>query len=196
MQRLDGRLVLSPTDLTHHQECRHLTRPDLGVTQGAWSPPKEGTSEELQFVFDRGLEHEKKYLASLVASGRTVIEIPGGSGAEGRRRAEEQTVEAMRRGVDVVYQGTFYDGVWGGQADFLLKVPGRSSFGDWAYEIADTKLARKVKVAALLQMATYAERLTVLQGVAPEFVHVVTGDGESRPWRLTDVAAYARRART
>jgi hypothetical protein len=23
MQRLDGQLVLSPTDLTHHQECRH-----------------------------------------------------------------------------------------------------------------------------------------------------------------------------
>src|SRR3954463_3328115 len=44
-------------------------------------------------------------------------------------------------------------------------------------------------------MATYAERLTVLQGVAPEFIHVVTGDGESRPWRLIDVAAYARRAR-
>src|SRR5688500_13667110 len=44
-------------------------------------------------------------------------------------------------------------------------------------------------------MATYAERLTVLQGVAPERIHVVTGDGESRPWRLIDVAAYARRAR-
>ena len=44
-------------------------------------------------------------------------------------------------------------------------------------------------------MATYAERLTVLQGVAPERIHVVTGDGVSRPWRLIDVAAYARRAR-
>src|SRR5688500_15560773 len=44
-------------------------------------------------------------------------------------------------------------------------------------------------------MATYAERLTVLQGVAPERIHVVTGDGASRPWRLLDVAAYARRAR-
>ena len=115
--------------------------------------------------------------------------------AEGRRRAEAQTVEAMRRGVDVVYQGTFFDGAWGGQADFLLRVETPSDFGDWSYEIADTKLARKLKVAALLQMATYAERLTVLQGVAPEFIHVVTGDGVSRPWRLIDVAAYARRAR-
>jgi predicted RecB family nuclease len=195
MQRLDGRLVLSPTDLTSHQECRHLTRLDLGVAAGEWAPPSEATSAEVQFVFDRGLEHERKYLASLAARGLSVTEIAGGSGLGGRRRAEAEMVEAMRSGVDVVYQGTFFDGAWGGQADFLLRVETPSLFGDWSYEIADTKLARKLKVAALLQMATYAERLTQLQGVAPEFVHVVTGDGESRPWRLIDVAAYARRAR-
>jgi predicted RecB family nuclease len=195
MQRLDGRLVLSPTDLTHHQECAHLNRLDLGVAAGEWAAPAVETPEDVQFVFDRGLEHERKYLESLKAAGKTVVEIPGGSGAEGRRRAEQQTVEAMRRGVDVVYQGTFFDGAWGGQADFLLRVETPSVFGDWSYEIADTKLARKLKVAALLQMATYAERLTVLQGVAPEWIHVVTGDGVSRPWRLIDVAAYARRAR-
>src|SRR3954453_1245944 len=44
-------------------------------------------------------------------------------------------------------------------------------------------------------MATYADRLAVLQGRTPERICVVTGDGESRPWRLVDVAAYARRAR-
>src|SRR4051794_881270 len=196
MQRLDGQLVLSPTDLTHHQECAHLTRLDLGVALGEWAAPDVETPEDVQFVFDRGLEHERRYLESLKAAGKSVVEIPGGSGAEGRRRAEAQTVEAMRRGVDVVYQGTFLDGAWGGQADFLLRVETPSPvFGDWSYEIADTKLARKLKVAALLQMATYAERLTLLQGVAPEFIHVVTGDGVSRPWRLSDVVAYARRAR-
>src|SRR5215207_641443 len=196
MQRLDGRLVLSPTDLTSHQECRHLTRLDLGVAAGEWAAPNVETTEELHFVFDRGMAHEKKYLDSLKAEGRTVAEIGTVFDAEGRRRAEAETVEAMRRGFDVVYQGTFFDGAWGGQADFLLRVETPSpGFGDWSYEIADTKLARKLKLAALLQMATYAERLTVLQGVAPEFIHVVTGDGVSRPWRLIDVAPYARRAR-
>src|SRR6476659_7196819 len=101
MQRLDGQLVLSPTDLTHHQECAHLTRLDLGVAAGEWAAPEAETPEDVQFVFDRGLEHERKYLESLKAEGRSVVEIPGGSGADGRRRAEEQTVEAMRSGVDV-----------------------------------------------------------------------------------------------
>ncbi|GAA1243477.1 TM0106 family RecB-like putative nuclease [Oryzihumus leptocrescens] len=45
---------------------------------------------------------------------------------------------------------------------------------------------------ALLQMATYAERLTTLQGVAPRHLVVVTGDKEQHPWRLVDVAPYAR----
>ncbi|MCW2682509.1 MAG: hypothetical protein JWP33_422, partial [Blastococcus sp.] len=115
MQRLAGRLVLSPTDLTAHQECRHLTRLDLGVAAGEWSAPDVETTEELQFIFDRGMAHEKKYLDSLKAEGRTVVEIETVFDAEGRRRAEAQTVEAMRAGFDVVYQGTFFDGAWGGQ---------------------------------------------------------------------------------
>src|SRR3954447_23186104 len=110
MQRLDGQLVLSPTDLTHHQECAHLTRLDLGVAAGEWAAPDVETPEDVQFVFDRGIEHEKRYLESLRAASRTVEEIEAASGAEGRRRAEARTVEAMRHGVDVVYQGTFFDG--------------------------------------------------------------------------------------
>jgi predicted RecB family nuclease len=195
MQRLDGDLVLSPTDLTKHQECRHLTRLDLEVADGALSAPEGEVDEQLQLIFDLGMAHEAAYLQSLRAQGLSIVEIAGGSGVDGRRRAEAETVEAMRSGVDVVYQGTFFDGAWGGQADFLRRVEIPSSFGSWSYEIADTKLARRMKVAALLQMAAYAERLTELQGRAPDRLYVVTGDGLERPWRLVDVAAYARRAR-
>ena len=35
----------------------------------------------------------------------------------------------------------------------------------------------------------------LLQGVAPQWLTVVTGDTESHPWRLVDVAPYARRRR-
>src|SRR5215211_3622008 len=156
MQRIDGRLVLSPTDLTRHQECGHLTTLDLAVVNGRLTPPVEGPGDELQLVFERGLAHEEAYLASLKAAGRTVVEIDTEFSGEGRRRAEEATLRAMQDGVDVVYQATFFDGVWGGHADFLLRVERPSALGPWSYDIADTKLARRMKVAALLQMATYA----------------------------------------
>jgi uncharacterized protein len=195
VQNIDGQLVLSPTDLTRHQECRHLTRLDLDVVQGRLAPPSEEPDEALEIIFQRGRDHEAAYLEWLRGSGRTIVEVPTAFDAAGRRSAEDATVEAMRAGADVVYQGTFFDGSWGGQADFLLRVEEPSDLGAWSYEIADTKLARRMKLAALLQMATYADRLAVLQGRAPERLFVVTGDGEEHPWRLVDVASYARRAR-
>src|SRR3954453_17941234 len=96
----------------------------------------------------------------------------------------------MRAGVDVIHQAALFDGTWGGQADFLLKTSTPSDLGDWPYEVADAKLPRRIKVPALLQMATYADRLAALQGREPERICVVTGDGVLRPWRLGDVPAY------
>ena len=58
----------------------------------------------------------------------------------------------MRAGADVIYQATFFDGRWRGHADFLLRVDTPSDLGAWSYEVADAKLARRVKAAAVLQM--------------------------------------------
>ncbi|MDN5764537.1 MAG: TM0106 family RecB-like putative nuclease [Humibacillus sp.] len=193
MQRIDGRLVLSPTDLTKHVACPHITTLDLEALESG-APRTVPTDDALNLVFAKGLQHESSYLETLRAAGLVVEDIAelGLRGAA----AERATVDAMRRGVDVVYQATFFDGAWVGLADFLLKVPGRpSDLGDFSYDIADTKLARRLKVPALLQMATYAERLETLQGVPPQWLTVVTGDRAQHQWRLVDVAPYARRRR-
>ncbi|MEO6143851.1 MAG: TM0106 family RecB-like putative nuclease [Dermatophilaceae bacterium] len=200
MQRIDGQLVLSPTDLTKHLACPHVTTLDLSALTdtGYGDTPYGGAKtadDSLNLIFSKGTEHERAYLQRLSDSGLKVTEIPTRFDVAGRREAEQETLAAMRTGVEVIYQATFYDGRWGGQADFLLRTDRPSDLGDWSYDIADTKLARRLKVPALLQMATYAERLAQLQGVHPEFLTVVTGDGLEHPWPLADVAHYARRAR-
>ena len=194
MQKLNGQLVLSPTDLTKHLACRHVTGLDLEVLRGN-RPKPVVDDDDLQLIFKKGLAHERDFLDHLKSEGRSVVEIPTRFDAGGRQEAESQTVGAMQSGADVVYQGTFFDGMWGGQADFLLRVERPSELGDWSYEIADTKLARRLKVPALLQMSTYADRLTQLQGVEPAHLYVVTGDKETHQWRLVDVSSYAHRAR-
>ena len=185
MQRIDGHLVLSPTDLTKHVACAHVTTLDLEALE-AGHARATGVDDALNLVFTKGLAHERLYLDRLRSEGRHVEDIAA-LGLRGRD-AEAATVDAMRRGVDVVYQATFFDGVWVGLADFLLRVDlpdgGQSAFGGWRYDIADTKLARRLKVPALLQMATYAARLETLQGVPPQWLTVVTGDQEQHPWRL------------
>ncbi len=193
VQRIDGELVLSPTDLTKHMGCAHITSLDLLSSQGL--AQAADPDDALELIFRLGLAHEDGYLQSLREAGKSVTTIEGADASVDRAGREQETLAALRTGVDVVHQGTFFDGQWGGQADFLLRVERPSALGSWSYEIADTKLARKLKVPALLQMAIYAERLEVLQGVAPARLSVVTGDGVDHPWRLVDVAAYARRAR-
>ena len=195
VQIVDGELVVSPTDLTRFLACRHLTALDRQVATGE-RPPPPAAGEALEQLFRRGLEHESAYLARLRAQGRRVVEIPpAGPGAAGLRAAEEATVAAMAAGADVVYQGSFFDGGWRGQADFLLRVDDRPGRWPWSYDVADTKLARRLKVPAVLQMAAYAERLAVLQGVEPEHLVVVAGDGAQLSYRFADCAAYARRVR-
>ena len=92
---------------------------------------------------------------------------------------------------------TFFDGRWLGLADFLLRVETPSELGPWSYEVADTKLARHTKASALLQICSYIEQLTRIQGRQPEWMHVALG-GSARTvdrHRVTDYMAYYRQAR-
>ena len=114
--------------------------------------------------------------------------------------AAAATVDAMAAGADVIYQATFFNGRWRGHADFLLRrdSPERpSSFGAFHYEVADTKLARHVKAGAVLQICSYVDQLTVLQGVQPEWLHVALGGSahETVRLRVDDFMAYYRAAK-
>ncbi|MDT4908875.1 MAG: hypothetical protein QOI69_2116 [Pseudonocardiales bacterium] len=192
MYKSDDMLFVSPTDLTKYLACRHLTHLDLAVARGELTPPAKGTDEMLEVLFTKGNEHEHRYLQSLRDRGRVVVEIAHPKGdAAALRAAELATENAMAARADVIYQATFFDGRWRGHADFLLRRDDRPGRWAWSYDVADTKLARRMKVPALLQMATYADRLTSLQGIEPEHLIVVTGDRAEHEYRFADCAAYA-----
>jgi predicted RecB family nuclease len=186
----DAGLMLSPTDLTKHLACAHVTTLDLMLARREIPEPAEA-DESLELIFRLGIEHEKRYLEGLKLAGRVVVEIPEQADLDSR---VDLTERALRGGADVVYQATFAHAGQRGHADFLLRVDEPSLLGDYSYDVADTKLARKLKVAALLQMADYGRHLERLQGRPPQWLIVVAGDGEERFFRYADAAAYARRA--
>ncbi|MBA2564807.1 MAG: TM0106 family RecB-like putative nuclease, partial [Gemmatimonadetes bacterium] len=107
-----------------------------------------------------------------------------------------ETLAAMRGGADAVYQAVLFDGTWLGYADFLQRVDGPSALGDFSYEVADTKLARRVKAGTLLQLCVYSEQLACLQGVMPEKMHVVLGGMDRQSFALSDFTAYHRRVKS
>ena len=100
----------------------------------------------------------------------------------------------MRAGVDVVYQAALDDEVWSGRVDFLRRVDTPSELGAWSYEVFDTKLARETKAETILQLSVYSHLLGKLQGVRPQWMHVVAPgkDFEPESYRVDEYAAYYR----
>lgn len=153
MQLLDDKLVLSASDLNNYLACEHLTTLDLArVRREIEAPSAQGADVEL--VTRKGDEHEARYLDALKAEGREVIEIslPEDGSRSALEAAAAQTEEALRAGPDVIYQATFFRDGLRGHADFLFRVDRPSDLGDYSYEVADTKLARRAKPYFILQL--------------------------------------------
>ncbi|MGQ0606940.1 MAG: TM0106 family RecB-like putative nuclease [Chloroflexota bacterium] len=202
MQLIDGRPVFSATDLVGYLACEHLTALERAALAGLVKRPMRA-DPELDVIRERGLRHEARYLSDLTATGRAVVEIARNDDEERGdriRRQAEETIAAMASGADVIFQATFFDGRWLGYADFLLRMesPERpSTWGPYHYEVADTKLARHVKAGAVLQICSYVEQLTRIQGVQPEEMRVVLGGSarETATLRVDDYMAYYRAAK-
>jgi uncharacterized protein len=200
MQLIGGQPVFAATDLVGFLACEHLVGLELAAIAGLVQRPVR-LDPELDLIAKRGLEHEARYLADLERRGKGVTSLAGGARdlpAEERlaqlKAAAAETGAALRRGGDVVYQATFFDGRWLGHADFVVRVERPSDLGAWSYEVVDTKLARHVKASALLQICSYVEQLTAIQGLEPEFMHVALG-GSARAvehHRVADYMAYYR----
>ena len=200
MQLIDGQPVYAATDLVGFLACSHRLALERAALGGLVRKPIRA-DPAMDLIAKRGTAHEERYRDELIASGRTVVEItPDGSIADRGdvlRAAAAATVDALRRGVDVVYQATFFDGRWVGYADFLLKVDTPSNLGSWSYEVADTKLARSIKGSAVLQICSYVEQLAAIQGVQPALLHVVLGGSrrETASLRVADYMAYYRQVK-
>lgn len=192
MRRIDDVLRLSASDLMRFKGCRHATALDLRLIEvGDIEPREDGAEAEL--LQRQGDEHELAFLEQMKASGRRVVEIPkDGLSLEESVRL---TLEAMRGGPDVIFQGALLDGAWGGYSDFLERVERPSGLGAWSYEVVDTKLKRKPDPKHVLQLCLYSDLLAKVQGVAPEEAHLQLGDGSRFTVRLSEVSSYSRHAR-
>jgi predicted RecB family nuclease len=186
----DGTVTLSPSDLSAHLACQHLTTLSLRVVRGELEQPHL-ESPHRDLIFRKGEEHEAAYLALLEAGGRSIVRIPTYDDedfdADVARRLTEEAIRAAE--ADVVYQPFLTDGRWRGFADFLELQPGGG------YEPVDTKLARSAKPAHVLQLCFYAEQVERISGRPVERIHVENGRGERETFRVAEFAAYYHRVR-
>ena len=192
MQRIDGATLYSATDVANFLECEHLAALDFAALgDDALRAGRAARDESAELFAKKGDAHERAHLERLRAQGLSIADIAAEGGSLDDKVA--RTLDAMRGGVQVVYQAALRDGVLAGHADFLRRVDGESSaFGAWRYEVADTKLARSPKAKFLVQLAFYSHLLARAQGVEPRQMHVVLGDHSERAYRSADYLRYFR----
>lgn len=190
MQYIAGKILLSASDLVRFTGCTHATFLDLQRLRGEGPEPSED-SEDAVLLQKQGDAHEATHLERLKSAGKDVTSIP-------RRDLSTDTAatrSALTAGSEVIFQGAFLSGNWGGWSDFLMRVDRPSALGSFSYEVSDTKLKRQAHPKHVLQLVLYSDLLTEIQDTAPEFAYVELGNGKRATLRLADYAYYARKAR-
>jgi uncharacterized protein len=137
MKGLDGRVLYAASDLMGFLGCRHSIFLDLMDMQTPLEKAEDNA--QAQLIQERGLEHERHYLRTLQDVGLNIVEIPEDHPLPDR---VAQTLNAMRQGVDVIYQAALWHAPWHGFADFLHRVNRASALGDFSYETIDCKLSQ------------------------------------------------------
>ncbi len=191
MRISDGRLSLSPTDLTAFLACPHLTRLESEVARGKRDRPLFD-DPHAALLRRKGHDHEWAYHERLRAAGRTIVDIPHYEDSDFNPVTSQRLTEAAIReaAADVIYQPYLGEDAWRGFADFLERQ------ADGSYEPVDTKLARTARPEHLLQLCFYAEQLARVQNRLPERVHVELGSGRRESFLTAEFMAYYRRVRT
>ena len=124
MEWRDGRFRFSPSDLTELLGCRHSAAQSRAAARGE-RDKAYAASAYANLVFAKGNEHEDDYRRRLIDEGRVVEDLRDWP----RATAAARTIELMRAGADVIFQGRLEDGDWRGVADFLERVDEPSDAG-------------------------------------------------------------------
>lgn len=147
---------------------------------------RDSVDPMLSLLADKGNIHEAEYIASLQTQygSSNVAVIDRGPDAA------EKTLLAMQNGFDVICQAFLERDEFKGYADFLIKRPGKSLFGDYYYEAWDTKLSKTTRPYFIIQLCCYSWMLELLQGYLPEEVVVVLGNMNTDRIRISAYYAY------
>ncbi|MFD4421352.1 TM0106 family RecB-like putative nuclease [Agromyces sp. NPDC058484] len=189
MYLVDGTVVTSASDLKKASECEFAFLRALDAKLGRIEPVPDPEDAMLERSGRMGDAHEHRVLEvyrARLGAGVVEIERPDVRDAAAVAAAVEATQAAFAAGAPVVFQATFADEGFIGFADFIVRQP------DGRYVVQDSKLARRARVTALLQLAAYAEQLERTGVACADTVELLLGDGSTSVHRLDDIAPVYR----
>ena len=183
---VDDRVIYSASDLAAAARCEYALLRSFDARLG-WGPPVAVEDELLARTAKLGGEHEQRHLDELRSTAEGTVAVIGRPDytVAGLTAAADATLRAAQRRAPVIYQAAMFDGRFVGFADFLV-------FDGERYRLRDTKLARSVKVEALLQLAAYAETLAAAGVPVSDEVELVLGDTATVGYRVDELVPVYR----
>ncbi|APH46584.1 DNA helicase [Microbacterium sp. 1.5R] len=189
------RVIWSASDLKAAAECEFAWCRAIDAKLGrvpAIDEPEDATLARAALLGD---VHERnvlaRYLDDLGADRVHLVEKVSSVDAVALAAAVEETVQALGSDAVVVFQAAFATPEFVGFADFLK----RDDDGRW--RVQDSKLARKARVTALMQLAAYVDQLDRLGIPRSDEVDLILGDGSVSTHSVDDLLPLfqVRRAR-
>jgi hypothetical protein len=105
MQKRNGKILYSASDLANFLVCEHLTALDR-VDLETPLPRREDDAEAI-LLMSKGIAHEKAYLEHLKCHSSNVVEISPAK--DDLNSGVEETMAAFRSGTDIIYQAVLAD---------------------------------------------------------------------------------------
>lgn len=184
MRRDDGGLTCSPTDLVVFARSTFSSWMDRRLAEEPGFARPDPTDPFLAALSRQGQERELQHVGAIRSAGQIV------RSADGEDSSDDWANAAMSAGAEVLHQPPLSAPGWEGRPDLLVRVDRPSLLGAWSYEPLHCKLARTESPEHLLQLAAYADLLERVQGVRPEFVRIIGGDGVSSAVRTAELFFY------
>jgi len=189
------RVIWSASDLKAAAECEFAWCRAIDAKLGRVPAVEEPEDATLKRAAELGDVHEQnvlaRYIDDLGDENVHRIEKVSSVDADALAAAVDETIAALRSDAEVVFQAAFATEEFVGFADFLRK----DHDGRW--RVQDSKLARKARVTALMQLAAYVDQLDRLGIPRSDEVDLILGDGTLSTHAVDDLLPLfqVRRAR-
>ncbi|HAQ59366.1 MAG TPA: DNA helicase, partial [Microbacterium sp.] len=181
----EGRLVTSASDLKAASECEFAWVRAIDARLGRIAHVVEPEDATLERAARLGDTHERRVLERYLTEdpdGVAIIAQVSSVDAPALGEAVRRTNAALADpSVRIIYQAVFATADFVGFADFLV----RDDLGRWL--VQDTKLARRARVTALMQLAAYVHHLDELGVPRSDRVELLLGDGTTSSHLVDDI---------
>ncbi|MFJ6548886.1 TM0106 family RecB-like putative nuclease [Microbacterium sp. NPDC091676] len=184
------RVIWSASDLKAAAECEFAWSRAIDAKLGRVPAVEEPEDATLLRAAQLGDVHEQnvldRYIRELGDERVHRIAKVSSSDPEALAAAVDETLSALRSDALVVFQAAFATDEFVGFADFLR----RDADGRW--RVQDSKLARKARVTALMQLAAYADQLDRLGIPRADEVDLIHGDNSVSTHAVDDLLPLFR----